>query len=58
MVSGTIEGKPQQFCCHGCKSVCEVIFDAGMSGFYDRTPDGTPLAPPPELSEEAKLYDL
>ena len=57
-VSGTIEGEPQQFCCHGCKSVCEVIFDAGMSGFYDRTPDGTPLAPPPELSEEAELYDL
>lgn len=29
-----------------------------MEGFYDRTPEGTLLAPPPELSEDAALFDL
>lgn len=58
IITAPIEGAPRNFCCHGCKSVCQVIFDSGMSGFYDRTPEDTQLAPPPELSEEAELYDL
>ncbi len=58
VITAPIEGESRDFCCHGCKSVCEVIFNSGMSGFYDRTPEDAPLAPPPELSEEAELYDL
>ncbi len=57
-ITAPIEGVKRNFCCHGCRSVCEVIFNSGMSGFYERTPDDIQLAPPPELTEEAALYDL
>lgn len=57
-VTGTIQQQDRTFCCHGCKSVCEAIHDAGMEGFYERTPDGALLAPPPELPEEIALFDL
>jgi len=53
-----IEGKPQHFCCIGCQSVCRVIYDAGLEGFYQRTPDGTLLGPPPEPPRDVALYDL
>jgi len=53
-----IEGEPQQFCCPACQMVCSAIYDAGLEGFYDRTPDGTPLAPPPEAPKDLALYDL
>ncbi|MES9958853.1 MAG: heavy metal translocating P-type ATPase [Sedimenticola sp.] len=57
-VSAEIEGESRDFCCIGCKSVCEAIYAAGLEGFYQRTPEGTPLAPPPELPKELALYDL
>ena len=38
--------------------VCNTIYDAGLQGFYDRTPQGTPLAPPPEPPKDLALYDL
>ena len=53
-----IEGHLQQFCCPACQMVCSAIYDAGLEGFYDRTPDGTPLAPPPEAPRDIALYDL
>ncbi|VAW64566.1 Type cbb3 cytochrome oxidase biogenesis protein CcoI; Copper-translocating P-type ATPase [hydrothermal vent metagenome] len=53
-----IQNQPQQFCCHGCSSVCEMIFESGLEGFYQRTPDGQLLAPPPEPPQEAQLYDI
>lgn len=53
-----IEGEPQRFCCPACQMVCSAIFDAGLEGFYDRTPDGTPLAPPPDAPRDLALYDL
>ncbi len=53
-----IEGAPRQFCCIGCQSVCRAIYDAGLDGFYQRTPDGTLLAPPPEPPKDVGLYDL
>ncbi len=56
-LSAEIDGARREFCCHGCKSVCQVIYGSGMEGFYDRTPDGILLAPPPELSEEIALFD-
>ncbi|MEW8013962.1 MAG: heavy metal translocating P-type ATPase, partial [Candidatus Sedimenticola endophacoides] len=57
-IHAEIEGEPRGFCCIGCKSVCEAIYAAGLQGFYLRTPEGTPLAPPPELPRELALYDL
>jgi Cu2+-exporting ATPase len=53
-----IEGKPRHFCCLGCRSVCKAIYDAGLDGFYQRTPDGTLLAPPPEPPKDIALFDL
>lgn len=53
-----IEGEPRQFCCGGCKAVCEAIYEAGLDGFYQRTPEGACLAPPPEIPKELALYDL
>ena len=53
-----IEGEAQRFCCPACQMVCSAIFEAGLEGFYDRTPDGAPLAPPPEAPKDLALYDL
>jgi Cu2+-exporting ATPase len=57
-VIAVIEGQPRHFCCTGCKAVCEAIYQAGLDGFYQRTPEGTCLAPPPEIPQELALYDL
>jgi Cu2+-exporting ATPase len=56
--SATVDGKPREFCCFGCQSVCEAIYAAGMEGFYERTPEGTLLAPPPEPPSDLQLYDM
>ncbi len=53
-----IEGNKQQFCCLGCLSVCKMIYKSGLQGFYQRTPDGQLLAPPPEPPKDISLYDL
>jgi P-type Cu2+ transporter len=57
-VTAEIDGEEQAFCCTGCKAVCQAIYDAGLEGFYQRTPEGTCLAPPPEIPKEVALYDL
>ncbi|MCW9025642.1 MAG: heavy metal translocating P-type ATPase [Gammaproteobacteria bacterium] len=54
----TIAGDERQFCCPGCKFVCKAIYDAGMEGFYQRTPEGSTLAPPPPPPSDLGLYDL
>ena len=53
-----IEDQPREFCCLGCQSVCKIIYDAGLQGFYQRTPDGQLLAPPPQAPKDLGLYDL
>lgn len=53
-----IQEKDRDFCCHGCSSVCEMIYESGLEGFYQRTPDGQLLSPPPEPPQETKLYDI
>ena len=53
-----INGKQRQFCCPACQMVCSAIYDAGLEGFYDRTPDNFKLAPPPEAPKDLALYDL
>ncbi len=57
-VEKIIQGKNQSFCCHGCSAVCKMIYDSGLEGFYQRTPEGQLLAPPPELPKENQLYDI
>jgi Cu2+-exporting ATPase len=53
-----LDGAEQRFCCFGCQSVCAAIFDAGLQGYYQRTPEGALLAPPPELPKDIEIYDF
>jgi len=55
---GDIDGDQRSFCCHGCRAVCQAIYAADLQGFYRRTPEGVPLAPPPEPPKDIGLYDL
>jgi Cu2+-exporting ATPase len=57
-ISALVAGAQRDFCCTGCRAVCEAIFAAGLEGFYRRTPAGEPLGPPPELPKNLALYDL
>lgn len=57
-IDAELDGKSRSFCCNGCRSVCEAIYNAGLEGFYQRTPEGTLLGPPPELPRELGFYDL
>jgi len=38
--------------------VCSTIYDAGLEGFYERTPGNIKLAPPPDTPKDLALYDL
>ncbi len=58
IIQGKINDDVHNFCCIGCRAVCHAIFSNGLEGFYDRTPDGTQLTPPPEVSKDLALYDL
>ena len=53
-----IDGAMRRFCCPACQMVCNTIYDAGLQGFYQRTPQGAPLAPPPDPPKDLALYDL
>ena len=57
-ISAQIDGARREFCCIGCKSVCAAIYEAGLQGFYQRTPQGMLLAPPPTPPGDLTLYDL
>ena len=48
----------RSFCCPSCKAVCSAIYDGGLEGFYDRTPNNEPLAPPPTAPADLALFDL
>ena len=52
-----IEGTERAFCCHGCASVCEVIHEAGLQSFYQRTPEGELLSPPPPPPKDLDFID-
>ncbi|HSO84100.1 MAG TPA: heavy metal translocating P-type ATPase [Thiocapsa sp.] len=56
--SAYIAGRERDFCCIGCKSVCEAIFAAGLEGFYKRTPEGEIFGPPPEPPKDLAVFDL
>ena len=53
-----IGGDSRDFCCFACQSVCEAIYAAGLQGYYQRTPQGTLLAPPPTPPSDIETYDL
>ncbi|EMR13547.1 Heavy metal translocating P-type ATPase [Methylophaga lonarensis MPL] len=53
-----LAGESRNFCCHGCKTVCQSIHDAGLESFYQKTPEGELLAPPPDIPQELAAYDL
>jgi len=53
-----LEGRQRDFCCFACRSVCEAIYDAGLQGYYQRTPQGVLLAPPPTPPRDIEMYDL
>ncbi len=51
-------GLDRSFCCFGCLSVCEAIYAAGLHSYYQRTPQGVLLAPPPLPPRDIEMYDL
>jgi Cu2+-exporting ATPase len=53
-----LDGGLREFCCFACQAVCQAIYDAGLQGFYQRTPDGLLLAPPPIPPRDVEMYDL
>lgn len=53
-----LDGAERDFCCFACKSVCEAIYEAGLQGYYQRTPQGTLLAPPPTPPKDVEMYDM
>ena len=53
-----LSGVERDFCCFGCQSVCAAIFEAGLQGYYQRTPEGVLLAPPPEPPKDIDIYDI
>jgi Cu2+-exporting ATPase len=44
-------GEQREFCCHGCKAVCEAIVDAGLEDYY-RTRDAHPAAQQQNLQQQ------
>ena len=53
-----LEGESRAFCCFACQQVCEAIYEAGLQGYYQRTPQGVLLAPPPTPPKDVEMYDL
>lgn len=53
-----LDAKTRDFCCFACQSVCEAIYEAGLQGYYQRTPQGVLLAPPPTPPRDIEMYDL
>ncbi|MFA6063249.1 MAG: heavy metal translocating P-type ATPase [Gallionella sp.] len=53
-----LDGSQRNFCCFACQSVCAAIYDAGLQGYYQRTPQGVLLAPPPTPPKDIEMYDL
>ncbi|OGS80701.1 MAG: copper-translocating P-type ATPase [Gallionellales bacterium GWA2_59_43] len=53
-----LEGVERHFCCFGCQSVCSAIHEAGLQGYYQRTPEGALLGPPPEPPKDVEIYDF
>jgi len=54
-----VDGEERQFCCSGCLSVCNVIHEAGLDGFYQRLKKReATMAPPPNAPLDIDQYEL
>ncbi|MFH0933656.1 MAG: heavy metal translocating P-type ATPase, partial [Pseudomonadota bacterium] len=53
-----LDGAERDFCCFGCQSVCAAIYESGLQGYYQRTPEGVLLGPPPEPPKDIEIYDF
>jgi Cu2+-exporting ATPase len=53
-----LEQREREFCCFGCQSVCNAIYESGLQGYYQRTPEGVLLGPPPEPPKDIEIYDF
>lgn len=53
-----LDGSQRDFCCFACQSVCLAIYEAGLQGYYQRTPEGLLMAPPPTPPKDVEMYDL
>jgi P-type Cu2+ transporter len=54
----TVDGATRGFCCFACESVCAAIYESGLQGYYQRTPEGQLLGPPPEPPRDVEMYDF
>lgn len=57
LFNSIVAGVEREFCCLGCQAVCRTIYDAGLQSFYNRTPEGKTLAPPPKVLAELSSFD-
>ncbi|MDX8405412.1 MAG: heavy metal translocating P-type ATPase [Mariprofundus sp.] len=56
---GDVAGEQHSFCCSGCLSVCQVIHEAGLDGFYQRLHKReATMAPPPDAPADLDQYAL
>lgn len=53
-----IRGEEREFCCAGCLTVCQIIHESGLDGFYQRLNYQEAMAPPPEMPTDLDQYDL
>ncbi len=53
-----LDQQERTFCCFGCQSVCKAIYESGLQGYYQRTPEGVLLGPPPEPPKDVEIYDF
>ena len=51
----SINGTLQDFCCTGCASVCQTIYEAGLGAFYKQQTNT--LLPAVELQYPLEFYD-
>lgn len=57
LFNSSVNGIEQEFCCFGCVTVCQTIYDAGLQSFYKKAPDGRGLAPSHDVNEKFIFYD-
>ncbi len=48
---GTIDGQERDFCCSGCRTVCEIIHSHGLDSYYAKRGDSTSGRAAPEALE-------
>ncbi|OUR74365.1 copper-translocating P-type ATPase [Methylophaga sp. 41_12_T18] len=52
-----VGGLEREFCCFGCQTVCQTIYNSGLQSFYQKMPEGETSTPPVTPSDELSSYD-